>query len=386
MSHPAVVNMLPIHKRELTGTDFKIGQLPDLDEQAERWRERLTMEGVAENELDPVLDLLGQLFHPITEVIGRTGFGGYAERPAKGKRVGSVEYFDRYFHLGFGPDDMPDSAVEQALQEVLGDGPGPAWSHMVDFLAINATPVVRKLRRLVRDEDRAAEKLLPFLCDLAGHVPPALDWLDRTEVVFKYMVAELLPEVTPDSAPRFVQELACRSSVRFVGSQTAWAKTSLTEDGRTPSPAFNEVCAAVADLIVAELDRQATLHPRETDGVHILLARWGTLDPSAPRREWLLEQLGEAGTWDPSDFAALLVPVNTVVGSGSPDSQQELGGFDFELIEQTIGIECLTTLIGDPATNPEYRVEEPTSDDTSFEARRARALQALVYRAANSSD
>ena len=386
MSHPAVVNMLPIHKSELTGTDFKIGQPPDLDEQAERWRERLTMEGIAENELDRVLDVLGQLFHPITEVIGRTGHSGYANKYDEGKRAGSVEYFDRYFHLGFGPDDIPDSAVEQALQEVLGDGPGPSWSHMVDFLAINATPVVRKLRRLVRDEDRAAEKLLPFLCDLAGHVPPALDWLDRTEVVFNRMVAELLTEVTPDSAYSFVHKLACRSSVRFVGSQTAWAKTLLTEDGRTPSTAFNEVCAVVADLIATELDRQATLHPRETDGIPILLTRWGTLDPSAPRKEWLLEQLGETGIWAPSDFAALLVPVNTVFTSAAPDSQQELGGFDFELIEEIIGVECLTTLIGDPATNPEYQVEEPTSDDTSFEARRARALQALVYRASNSSD
>ncbi len=78
--------------------------------------------------------------------------------------------------------------------------------------------------------------------------------------------------------------------------------------------------------------------------------------------------------------------MNTVFTSGAPGSHQELGGFDFELIEQTIGVEYLTTLIGDPATNPEDQVEEPTSDDTSFEARRARALQALAYRASNSSD
>lgn len=78
--------------------------------------------------------------------------------------------------------------------------------------------------------------------------------------------------------------------------------------------------------------------------------------------------------------------MNSVSTIGAPDSHQELGGFDFELIEETIGVECLTTLISDPATNPEYQVEEPTSDDTSFEARRARALQALAYRAANSSD
>ena len=383
MSHPTVVNMLPIHKRELTGTDLKIGQQPSLDEQAACWRERLETDGVAANEFDLVLDLLGRLFHPITEMIGRTGFGGYANKYAEGKRVGSAEYFDRYFQLGFGPDDIPDAAVRQALHEVLGDGPRPAWSYMVDFLTINATPVVHKLRRFIRDEDHDAEKLLPFLCDLAEHIPSDFDLLDRAEVLFKSLVAELLTEVTPDSAPSFVQELARRSSVRFVGSQTAWAKTSLAEDGRSPSHSFNAICAAVANLVAAELDNQATRHPKDADEVLSLLVDWATLDLSAPRKQWLLTQLQESGTWDPSDFAALLIAVREMLGGSR--GVQSLGDFNFDLLEETIGVETLTALIGDPDTDPIYQVDEPTPEDISFEARRARALRALAYRASDRS-
>ena len=381
ISYPTVVSMLPIHKRELTGTDLKIGQQPSLEEQAGSWRKRLETAGVANNEVGHVLDLLGRLFHPIAEMIGRTGFSGYAYKDAKHKRIGSLEYFDRYFHLGFGPDDIPDAAVRRAVQEVLGGGPGPAWSYMVDFLSINAATVMRKLRRFVGDEADRAERLLPFLCDLAEHVPSAVDTLDRTEIVLNSMVGELLTEVTPDSVQNFVEDIASRSGIRFVARVTDWGKTSLAKEGRTPSPHFKEICANVVDLIVIELDRQATFHPRDTEGVSILLVRWGLIDPSARRKKWLLKQFEDTGTWAPADFAALLVPVHKVFTSGAPDGHQELGAFDFELIDETIGFETFTALIEDRSPNSLYQVDEPTAEDTSFDARRARALLALHHRA-----
>ncbi len=379
MTHPAVVNMLPLRKRELTATNFTLEQLPSLSEHTKDWHEQLRTAGVAKEERGLVFDLLARLFYPVAVMMDRMGLSGYAREYAEGKHIGSAEYFDRYFQFGFGPDDIPDAVVKQGLQEVLGGTPGPAWTHMVEFLARSATPVVRKLRRLVRDEHLSAEGLLPFLCDIAEHVPPALDPLDRTAPVFNSMVAELLTEATTDSVQSFVEDLASRSSVRFVAGVTVWGKDSLADDGRIPSPSFNDICTAVADLVAAELDRQATVHPRNTDGVAVLLANWGTLNPSAPRKEWLFEQLGEAGTWAPADFAALLVPVHTVFTSGTPGSQQELGGFDFELTEETIGVQALTGLIGDPAMSPIYQVDEPPPKDVSFDARRARALQAIAY-------
>ena len=48
--------------------------------------------------------------------------------------------------------------------------------------------------------------------------------------------------------------------------------TSLAEDGNTPTASFNDICAAVTDLVATELDKQATLHPKDTDAVPILLA------------------------------------------------------------------------------------------------------------------
>ena len=374
--HPAVADLLPIHKAELTGSDpLMLAKPPDANESVDRWRKRLTRAGVPEHELDRMLDLLANLFPEAGKTIGRAGFryGG-----TKDRSVGSADYFDRYFNLGFGSDDFPDSWVRQALDEVLRAGPGPAWSELVQFLPTDAGLVLRKLRRLIQDENRHADLILPALCDLVQHVPQDLNRLDRPDVALRHMASELLARAAPDSAQEFVEDLAHRSSVDFVVYATVWASNRLQKEGRAAPASFHEIRNAVTDLLVDELNKQATQAPRHTDGVRGLLDAWGKLDPAAPRKEWLLEQLGVNGIWEPVDFAALLVPVLTEVASGN----QELDNFDFELLEELVGVETLVTLIGDPATDPTYAADTPPSD-TSFEARRTRALQALSHRSSN---
>ena len=306
---------------------------------------------------------------------------GVPDIPATGRQrkdvVGSADYFDRYFHLGLGPYDFPDSAVREAFLEVLGPGPGPAWAELVSFLPTDAGLVLRKVHGLVQKERRGAERILPALCELAGHIPPASDLLDHAEHIVQSMVAELLTDVASGSVQEFVEDLARLSSVRFVADSTVWGLEWLAEEGKTPAASFNDICNAVAQLVTDELARQATLHPRDVEDVFNLLSAWGTLEPTAPRTEWLLRQLGEGGAWAPADFAALLVPVPTVTSSARPDPHQQLGNFNFEPLNELLGVETLVELIGDPATEPVYEVLKPAPDDRTFEARRARALHAL---------
>ena len=160
-----------------------------------------------------------------------------------------------------------------------------------------------------------------MLCDLATHVPADVELFDFAEVFYKSLVAELLLEVAPASVQDFVRELARRSNVRFVAEQTVRGQEALAQDGRTPTAGFNDLCDAVANLVVDELNTQATVHPRDTDGVPNLLIDWLSLNPSAPRNQWLENQLGNHGAWDAADFAALLIPVRQM-GSGSPPGRK----------------------------------------------------------------
>ena len=380
--HPAVADLLPTHKGELTRSDpFALAKPADASTAADRWRHRLTRAGVAEHELDRMLDLLANLFPKAGKAISPEGYFMYGNTTERS--VGSADYFDRYFNLGFGSDDFPDRRVRKALYEVLKAGPGPAWSELGSFLSTDAGLVLRKLRQLIQDETGKAELILPALCGLVEDVPPDLESLDRPHLVLQSMVSELLTQANPDSARDFVEDLAHRSSVGFVVHAAAWANTRLKDEGRSPTASFHNISTAVTELLITELDKQATVAPRDTEGVHDMLRAWGQLDPSAPRKEWLLEQLGDSPRWEPADFAALLVPINNVTSSAPPYRYQELGNFDLGLLEELIGVQTLTTLIGDAATEREYAINEPATDDISFEARRARALQALAHRASN---
>ena len=61
---PAVVDFLRAHKAELTGAPRVFVGQPSLDEGADEWRKRLKGAGVAETEIDGLLELLAELFIP----------------------------------------------------------------------------------------------------------------------------------------------------------------------------------------------------------------------------------------------------------------------------------------------------------------------------------
>ena len=376
--HPIVADLLPVYMAELTGTDpTRLVEVPGAVEPGKLWRERLLRAEVKQHELDRMLDLLANMFPTIAEAIGRPGFPGYGGKIERG--VWSPDYFNRYFQLGFGSDDLPDSVVREALHERLATDLGPAWSSVVNFLATDAGLVLRKVDRIIRDEGHNKEWILSVLCDLARHVPPASDLLDNSEAIIQTMISELLTEVRPLSIGDLLEDLVRRSSVVFVATATVWGKQRLEEEHRLPSPWFVDICTAVSVLVVEELDRQAALAPQETHDVMNLLLAWSTLDSSADTATWLLTRFQEEGPWSPVGFAALLVPVARTFGSG----RRWLGDFNFGLLEQLIGEVDFTALIGDPATDPVYQVDDPPPEDISFGARRSRALRALARRSAS---
>ena len=371
--HPAVVDFMRTYKAELTGTPRAFLDQPSLEEGADTWRKRLKSVGVVESELDGTLNLLAELFLPVPSVTYPMRYPGSVKEYDLRKRVGSPEYFDRYFHLGIGPDDLPDNIVSNALSELLGNGAGSAWAKLIDLMPTHAERILHKLRRFAPENKQAIEKLLPLICELDQHVETEIGSLSQPRFVLQYWVGELFTKATPRSPQSFVGKLAEGSSVQFLARACRIARELPSDQGAMPTGHFDEICEAISILVVSELETQAKVHPRETDGVISLLSDWKTFDPTASHREWLINQL-ETGGWPASDFAALLA----LDGIGGAPVGPILGDPDFEFVNDLVGIETLADLIGDPVMDPNYRTAEPAKGDTSFEARRAKALRAIA--------
>ncbi|WP_327365117.1 hypothetical protein [Streptomyces sp. NBC_01217] len=83
------------HRAELTGTGIDPALQRDSSpgERAERWKERLRQAGVAQDNTDRLLGLLGLLFPAVQQAVGN---GGDPRATARRRGIGSQDRFDRY--------------------------------------------------------------------------------------------------------------------------------------------------------------------------------------------------------------------------------------------------------------------------------------------------
>ncbi|MGQ0680002.1 MAG: KAP family P-loop NTPase fold protein [Actinomycetota bacterium] len=370
--HPGVTGTLIAHKAELTGTSFR--QKLSQEERRNAWREQLKVSDVPDTDIAALLELLGQMFLPIKSALERMEYGsGFYPELASSRRVGSSEYFDRYFYLGIGPDDLPDATVARALDEALSGSPGDAWSAVIAMLPTDAEMVLDKLRRFAPTTANAAHHLLPLLAEIETQVPDT-GLFGRARFVHRSWASDLILLAKPDDAASFAGEIAAAAGVRFLAHTVTRAKRSAEKKEQTTSASFGSITVETLRLIKEELDRQSAVPPQDTSNVNSLLTAWGALEPEADRRTWMRSRV-ESGAWPLPDLLGVFVPIGTS-SAGGP-SWPSLGDADLACLEQVLGSEYAAAQLGD---SPEPG-EEPDSADTdvSWEARLARAKRAVAH-------
>jgi hypothetical protein len=372
--HPGVAGLLASHKEELTGTALEFDAKPTHEQRRDAWQARLREAGVAEADLGPVLDLLGQLFLPIKSALERMEYGSsFHPEMTAARRVGSSEYFDRYFHLGIGPDDLPDATIAAALNEVLAGAAGDSWAAVLALLSTNAELVLDKLRRLAPATPEAASLLLPALAAIAADVPDS-GFLGRARIVHHFWVADLLQLAEPADVEAFVRELADLSDVRFVADSCARAKRSAEKNDVQLGAPFGAISVATVKLLKEDLVRQATLRPEQTAGVVSMLADWEALEPGCDRQGWMRSTI-ESGAWPLPDVLGIFVPTGTS-STGEGPSRAALGDTELGFLDQVLGIEYAAAQL-DPTDD---LGEEPffSDYDVSWESRVRRASRAVA--------
>lgn len=377
--HPGVVVTLAAHKEELTGTAIELGNKPTPEQRRNTWRERLVEAGITDSDVDGVLDLLGQLFLPIKSALERVEYGsGFHAELAAARRVGASEYFDRYFHLGIGPDDLPDAIVVAALAEVLNESAGESWAAASALLPTNADLVLDKLRRQAPATPEAAVRLLPALAAIEAEVPDS-GFLGRARVVYLSWSANLLRVAGPVDAVAFAQDMARSAGVPFLADICVRAMRSAEKDDQPLSASFEAIKQETVRLIREELDRQATHPPEETAGVIALLAGWGTLEPASARRSWM-RAVVEGGSWPLPEVLGLFVSTGRVM-TGEGPSRPALADMQFGFLDEVLGIQYVAENVDD--------LPDPADDsffgdsDVSWNARVLRAGRAVARRIAD---
>lgn len=316
-SHPHVFQALPRHRAALTGTEFDMSRRTTPEQRLDQWRELIIDCGVGESERAGVLEVLAALFVPIHQArANMTGSDAYDEL-ARRRRVGSHLYFDWYFHLGLGPDDVPDAVLAAAVQRAEAGNVDEALAAVLPSLTSDAEGTLDRLRLVLPQERSRRTSLIGFLAAVA-RVTPAAGLLGRARIVGRSLVEEaLLSAAVAGVGDTALEEIGKHGGAEMVVS-TAVAIVTDREKQDHDQFDVEALARATAKRVRDRLDvlGKRSVEEADDEDVLALLFRWRDLCGADEPRRWLGQQV--AGPWDVRDVAGLFVPIATSHGSGAP--------------------------------------------------------------------
>jgi hypothetical protein len=279
---------------------------------ADVWRQRLRDAGVSEENIEGVLVILAILFVPLKEAIenGRLA-ADYMEDLGRRRCIGHPDYFDRYFAFSVPEEDIADSVVAEALNQLAENSPGPELELLTRGLQSDTSRVVRKLRALRSRGPLPGGPLIRLLGDVYDDVPLDSLFTARPHLDLALLTGGLLADLGEENGRRALTALAGTDSgtelaVRAVRTlRDAIAKAaelgSSVVFGLPTLPWIHTAKEVILELIKARLTSATALPVAEVSCslFRELLAGWHDLEP-AEVTTWLWDQI-TAGRWSALD-------------------------------------------------------------------------------------
>jgi hypothetical protein len=307
----------------------------------------------------------------------RVNYGSdFYEKLAKQQRVGSADYFDRYFFFGVQPDDVSDQLVDSAIAE-LEASEGPKARELREVFSQHAGVVFEKLVRR-RDDLSENQRAGVFLLLADGWEELPDDMFVSAKIRSQLLGAELLAGAPPERID--LERLVSSPSHRvFAGAVfSRLIKPDDQEMSRTALPAWiTELVDAYVERAFLTLDEAKSVSLEEQEEwVVPLLFRLRELAGPERVTEWLQMNLGTSA-WSVEDLAAALLPMATAYGGGRP-TKVLAHADDIGLLKELLPIEwVITHLTGlEEAGEPLDRLTM-TEDDLTFE-KRIRHVKAVI--------
>ena len=341
--HAKIYRDLPHRKDDLVRTSSSLfGGQPDLKRMRENWSRWVQQRGVDQEEVEDALGLLASLFVPIKSATEDIIFGGHGDDHLSGaRRVGSAEYFDRYFQHAVPPDDIPDAIVRSATDELVGGIAGDATQRLLAEASTKGERLLLKLERHVPSlDDTAKERLLHLLAIVAPDLDDTGEFIflsprERAGILAGRVLNDL---VAADHVWDIAKVVENPTSLRFVSMVVRRSLRDARKNGIVPV-VLEQLVDAVArhDQTAVEAATQKPLEESEPDAQ--LLFDLFDFVGREKGRTWLQNQLPKS-QWSVEDFVALAVGVyrsgqRRTVGDLSKETLEVF--FDLEEVKQALG-------------------------------------------------
>ncbi|MFJ5534111.1 P-loop NTPase fold protein [Streptomyces sp. NPDC093261] len=311
-SEPGAYRMLVRHRAELTGTSIDPALQRDSrpGERAERWKQRLRQAGVAPDNIDGMLGLLGLLFPAIQQAVGNSGDPRAA---ARRRGIGSQDHFDRYIVFTVPEDDLPEAVFQQALAQLASGAEGDEATQLLLRLREDTHRIVRRIDQLRADGIPVpAAALLKAMADNYGQLtaqPEAMGLLGADRRVRSF-TPSLLLDLPAEERPSVVAAMATTPDGAVLATRTLHTATNpddtASEHTTTTEPWAAQARDALTGRLAEHLAPAAQRStPDLTDQDSTLIWMWRHTDP-AGIRTWLHDRLDQG--WELLPLLAALIP------------------------------------------------------------------------------
>ncbi|MFD8219445.1 P-loop NTPase fold protein [Streptomyces sp. NPDC059697] len=312
-SEPGAYRMLGRHRAELTGTSINPALQHDSSpgERAERWKQRLRQAGVAQDNIDGMLGLLGLLFPAVQQAVGN---GGDPRAAARRRGIGSQDYFDRYVVFTVPEDDLPEAVFQQALAQMASGVEGDEAAQLLLRLREDTHRIVRRIDQLRADGIPVpAAALLQAMADNYGQLtaqPEAMGLLGADRRVRSF-TPSLLLDLPPEERPSVVAAMAATPDGAVLATRTLHSATNPDDTASEHTTTTEPWAAQARDALIGRLAEHlapAAGRPASdiTEQDETLIWMWRHTDP-ASIRTWLRDRLDHGWELLPL-LAALITP------------------------------------------------------------------------------
>ena len=341
---PDVYKLIVGRKNELTSQSYASDRHDESnDDRKKRWMGLL--DSVSTKHPDRIFNLLSHLFNPLEGARRNLGYSDTSNKDMlMQKRVGSSEYFDRYFVFGVPEDDISDSKIIGLIDSLNEDEPS-ASTAIIELIQKDSMLTLKKLLRFQDDKKIPAMPLLKIMASqyLIMNYPDGF-MASQPRWIVQELVKKSMSSITESQRVKTFEEIAGSQSGLFMLIESY---VYLSDDKEEKlSEVLTKVLtdAITRDMSLLGKKKLSDFSKNDYD----LLYPYKALTSSEDLKGWIWAGVKNSN-WDPIEILANLVSEATSFGSGK--TTKTIGRLDTTVFEEFFGLDKLAEHCHDQIQN-----------------------------------
>lgn len=332
-------------------TDYGINR-NEVTERKKELTEGLTKleEGLTKKEKEAVKNLLERLFPRLTEVFYNSFWEQATKKWIKEKRIGSGQYFNRYFSYSLSDDEISDTAFEEVLKIMKNDDDENKDEILGNFInRIGLNEFVYKINLYDSDIDwKTTKKIITALVRISDGFSDIADndnfgiSTETNQVTFLIHHFLKLNNNQPDVF-EFFKSLFYISELNFAFTLEYFVRTGRKENDKLFSEAENdEITRILRDIVLSKTSENKPIFKVAADNLEFLLSTWHK-DNALELREYFSVLFTQTPEYVKEFLIAFVSTIKSITQQKS--FKADLRANDFEVLKTTLDIDLIYNII-----------------------------------------